>query len=127
MALHAITACVLLSYLCNRKPIVTHMKQRIFFLLLSLFAFSGQILAQTSITGTVKDETGEPVIGASVIVTGTSNGAITDLDGNFSMKANKNDELTISYVGYTTRKIKFDGTSPLNIVLKEDNKVIDEV
>lgn len=103
------------------------MKQRIFFLLLSLFAFSGQILAQTAITGTVKDETGEPVIGASVIVTGTSNGAITDLDGNFSMKANKNDELTISYVGYTTRKIKFDGTSPLNIVLKEDNKVIDEV
>ena len=72
------------------------MKKRILILMSALFALMGQALAQTTITGNVTDETGEPIIGASVIVTGTTSGAVTDFDGNFTMKAAEGDELTIS-------------------------------
>ena len=65
------------------------MKQRILLLMMALFGLHGLMMAQTTVSGNVKDGTGEPIIGASVIVTGTSNGTVTDLDGNFQMKANK--------------------------------------
>ena len=58
------------------------MKQRILFLMMALFGLYGQMMAQTTVMGNVKDGTGEPIIGASVIVTGTSNGTVTDFDGN---------------------------------------------
>ena len=77
--------------------------------------------------GLVKDATGESVIGASVIVKGTTNGTITDFDGNFSLDGiKKGDVIVISYVGYQTQEIKWNG-SPLNVILKEDSKTLSEV
>jgi len=74
-----------------------------------------------------KDATGEPVIGASVVVTGTTNGTITDFDGKFSLENVKSgSSLTISFIGFSSQTVKWKGTL-LDIVLKEDNKVLDEV
>ena len=75
----------------------------------------------------MKDATGESVIGASVVVKGTTNGTITDFDGNFSLDGiKKGDVIVISYVGYQTQEIKWNG-SPLNVILKEDSKTLSEV
>lgn len=77
--------------------------------------------------GLVKDAAGESVIGASVVVKGTTNGTITDFDGNFSLDGiKKGDVIVISYVGYQTQEIKWNG-SPLNVILKEDSKTLSEV
>lgn len=77
--------------------------------------------------GLVKDATGESVIGASVVVKGTTNGTITDFDGNFSLDGiKKGDVIVISYVGYQTQEIKWNG-SPLNVILEEDSKTLSEV
>ena len=77
--------------------------------------------------GLVKDATGESVIGASVVVKGTTNGTITDFDGNFSLDGiKKGDVIVISYVGYQTQEIEWNG-SPLNVILKEDSKTLSEV
>ena len=77
-------------------------------------------------TGTVMDAMG-PVIGASVVVKGTTNGVITDFDGNFSLSnVNKGDVIQISFVGYATQEIVWDGKA-LNVTLKEDTEVLDEV
>ena len=77
--------------------------------------------------GIVKDATGETVIGASVIVQGTTNGTITDIDGNFSLpNVNKGDLIEISFVGYITQTVKWDG-SPINVILKEDTQTLEEV
>ena len=77
--------------------------------------------------GLVKDATGESVIGASVVVKGTTNGTITDFDGNFSLDGiKKGDVMVISYGGYQTQEIKWNG-SPLNVILKEDSKTLSEV
>ncbi len=89
---------------------------------------SGTALAQSKITGNIVDATGEPMIGASVVVKGVSGaGAVADLDGNFSitMPAGKT-ELVISYAGYVTQTVKATG-GKLNIVLKEDNQMLDQV
>ena len=78
-------------------------------------------------TGVVKDASGEAVIGASVTVDGTTNGTITDLDGNFSLpNVPKGSTIKISFVGYKTLEVKWNG-SPLNIILKEDSEMLDEV
>ena len=77
--------------------------------------------------GLLKYATGESVIGASVVVKGTTNGTITDFDGNFSLDGiKKGDVIVISYVGYQTQEIKWNG-SPLNVILKEDSKTLSEV
>ena len=77
-------------------------------------------------TGTVVDAMG-PVIGASVVVKGTTNGVITDFDGNFSIpNVKKGDILQVSFVGYTTQEIAWNG-APLNITLQEDTQTLDEV
>ena len=79
------------------------------------------------ITGTVVDATG-PVIGASVVVKGTSNGVATDFDGNFSLNANPGQTLVISYLGYLTKEIKITAAqSKYNVTLEEDKKILDEV
>ena len=78
-------------------------------------------------TGVVKDATGETIIGASVVVKGTTNGAITDLDGKFELKNVKpGDIISVSYVGYAAKKVTWEG-QPLNIVLVEDSELLDEV
>lgn len=79
------------------------------------------------IKGTVVDANGEPIIGATIKVLGTSNGTITDLDGNFSLDMSPKGTLEISYVGYITQKIQVTSSAPLNVTLKEDAKNIDEV
>lgn len=80
------------------------------------------------ITGTVKDNNGEPVIGANVSVKGTTNGTITDVDGNFSLEnISDNDIIVISYIGYTSQEIKAGKQTSLKIILKEDTQAIDEV
>lgn len=78
------------------------------------------------IKGTVVDETGLSVIGASVVVQGTTNGTVTDIDGNFSIDAKPGDMLEISYIGY--KKIVVKATAaPMNIVMKEDSEALEEV
>ena len=78
-------------------------------------------------TGVVKDANGETIIGASVVVKGTTNGTITGIDGDFTLSdVKKGDILQISYVGYITQEVKFNGQS-LNVVLKEDSKTLEEV
>ena len=77
--------------------------------------------------GNVKDAAGEPVIGASVVVKGTTNGTITDFDGNFELSGvSKGATLEVSFVGYATQEITFNGQA-INVVLKEDNEMLDEL
>jgi TonB-linked SusC/RagA family outer membrane protein len=87
----------------------------------------GMSFAQSTIKGTVNDELGEPVIGASVKVQGTNDGSITDLDGNFTVKADPNATLQITYVGYVTETIKLGGKTDITVVLKEDNTTLNDV
>ena len=82
---------------------------------------------QETCTGIVKDATGETVIGASVIVKGTTNGTITGIDGDFSLQnVKKGDIIQISFVGYQTMEVPFNG-QPINVVLKDDTQKLDEV
>ena len=84
--------------------------------------------AQTiQVTGTVLDATGETIIGASVLEKGTTNGAITDIDGKFSLAVKQGAELQVSFVGYVTQNVKVTGNQPLKIVLKEDSQALEEV
>jgi len=79
------------------------------------------------ITGTVVDAMG-PVIGASVVVKGTSNGVATDFDGNFSLNANPGQTLVISYIGYLNKEVKISGSQThYNVTLEEDKQMLDEV
>ena len=92
-------------------------------LLLSLSAFAQQI----TVKGHVVDATGEPVIGASVIEGKSTNGTITDIDGNFSLNVSANSTLTISFVGYKTQTVSVNGKTALKVTLQEDTEVLDEV
>lgn len=98
------------------------------FLLLTLLSFSLTVLAQQKVTGKVKDSSGEPVIGASVVVKGNNTmGTITDFDGNFMLDVPAKSVLVISYIGYVTQEVPTAGKNSLEIVLKEDTKTLDEV
>ena len=79
------------------------------------------------IKGTVKDALGEPLIGVSVLVKGTSNGTVTDLDGRFSLNVSVGDILEFSYVGYAAQSVTVKNANPLDIVLSEDAQALDEV
>ncbi|EFC76824.1 MAG: TonB-dependent receptor [Prevotella buccae] len=95
--------------------------------LLCLCCFVGAF-AQKTVSGNVKDAAGEPMIGVSVIVDGTSIGGVTDLDGNFTIpNVPDNATLKVSYVGYREQKISVAGKSSLNITMKEDNQNLDEL
>ena len=99
------------------------------FVLLFLFCSIpfGMSYAQSTIKGTVNDELGEPIIGASVKVQGTNDGTVTDFNGNFSVKAASNATLNISYVGYISQSVKVAGKSEINVVLKEDAQMLEDV
>lgn len=89
---------------------------------------NSQVVNQTrTVTGTILDETGEPLIGVSVQVKGTTTGTITDFDGKFSLSVPANATLTVSYIGYQTQDIKVGNQRNLTISLKPDNKLLDEV
>lgn len=85
------------------------------------------IAQNITVKGVVKDNFGESVIGANVTEKGTTNGMITDLDGNFSLTVQKNATLVISYIGYMTQEIAVKGNTQFNIILKEDSKALEEV
>lgn len=84
--------------------------------------------AQTAVKGNVSDEQGEPIIGANVLVKGTTNGAITDLNGNYTITdVGKNATLVFSFVGYISQEISVGGKSVVNCTLKEDSQTLSEV
>ena len=97
----------------------------------SVQPFAGVTVVQQSVVtvkGQVVDEKGEPIIGANVIVEGTTNGMITDLDGNFSLQCPVGSTLKTSYIGYLARTVKVTGNmNALKITLKEDTETLDEV
>ncbi len=100
-------------------------KPLVFLFLLCLFPLGS--MAQSIVKGTVNDEAGEPVIGATVSVEGTKTGAITDFNGNYSVEASSNSTLVFSYVGYLTQKVKVNGRSSIDVVMKEDAQVLNDV
>lgn len=92
----------------------------VFFLLCSTV-----MLAQNKVSGTVLDVTGEPLIGVSVLETGTNNGVVTDFDGGFTLTVKQGAKLTFSYVGYTSKTLA--AANGMKVTLEEDNKVLNEV
>ena len=79
------------------------------------------------ITGTVVDEQGEPIIGANIIESGTTNGTVTDFDGNFSLDVANNASIRISYIGYLEQEIQTAGRNSFNVTLIEDTQALDEL
>ena len=92
-------------------------------MLLPMCIFAQQITVQ----GVVKDQTGETVIGASVMEKGTTNGTITGIDGDFSLNMSSNGTLVVSFVGYKTQEVQVKGQKQLQVVLSEDAEMLDEV
>ena len=79
------------------------------------------------ITGIIKDQSGEPVIGANIVEKGTANGTITDIDGQYSLEVGSNSILVVSYIGYITQEIPVGKNNTLDVLLKEDTETLDEV
>ena len=98
-------------------------------LLLVLVFISGlsYAMAQSAVTGTVTDENGEGIPGANIIIKGTSQGTITDMDGGFALNASSSDVLIITYVGYSTVEVPVGSQSNLSISLNEDIAALDEI
>ena len=97
------------------------------FFMLMLFAVTSAYAQNKSISGTVKDESGEAIIGANIKLIGGSTGAITDLDGNFKLNVPAKGTLEISFIGYVTKKVAITAASHYEITLKEDSRALDEV
>jgi hypothetical protein len=89
----------------------------------SMTAISQQ---QKSLKGTVSDAFG-PMAGVSVVVKGTTNGVVTDLDGNFALSVNQGDIIQFSFIGYATQEIEYTGQASLNVQLQEDTELLEEV
>ena len=91
--------------------------------------FVGQNKSQTKkkVTGIVRDQNGEPIIGANVVEKGTTNGTITDVDGRFSLEVYSKGTLLVSYIGFTSRELIIDNQSNIEVQLKEDTEALDEV
>lgn len=102
--------------------------QRVF-MLLSIFVLTCMAgWAQKTVTGTVVDVTGEPVIGANVVVSGTTQGVTTDIDGNFSItNVSENATLRISFIGYAAQDVAVQGKTKIDVILKEEQDLLDEV
>ena len=80
------------------------------------------------VSGTVLDATGEPIIGASVVEKGTTNGTVTDMDGKFTLTVSSaKAELEVSYIGYKTQTLKSQAGKPLSVTMSEDTEMLDEV
>ena len=122
-------------YLCNsfittqQKTNLNSLKmqKRRFLLALLLCTLWLTGFAQKSITGTVKDKAGEPMIGVTIMINGRS-AAVTDLDGNYTISnVNPNSKLTVSYVGYQEQVVTIGNRTTINLTMKEDNQNLDEV
>ena len=110
----------------QRMSKMKNMRTALLFLLVAMISLS--VSAQNvTVKGTVKDKTGETVIGASVVQKGnTGNGTITDIDGNFSVSGKKGSTLVFSYIGMLTQEVVYKGTA-LRVVMKDDSKALEEV
>lgn len=95
--------------------------------MLMILSVSAQTGSTINVRGTVKDVAGEPIIGASVLLQGTTSGVVTDYDGNFSIQAPGNGTLVISYVGYITQTIAIQNKNSIEVILQEDMELLDEV
>ena len=105
----------------KKQPLRSLMLSLIMLLPLSLLA------QEIKVQGVVKDQTGEAVIGATVMQKGTSNGTVTDFDGNFSLSVPAEATLTISYIGFATQDVAVGGKTEFQIVLKDDSQILSEV
>ena len=94
---------------------------------MSTFSKSVNQEKKKKISGQIVDTYGLAVIGANVVEKGTTNGTITDVDGNFSLEVDENSTLVVSYIGYTPQEIIVANKSNFSIKLKEDTEVLDEV
>ena len=105
------------------------MKSKVTSLLLVLLLFPVMsVLAQTrTVKGIVKDTSGEPLIGVSVLVERTFNGVTTDIDGAFSLEVKNGDKLQFSYIGYRTLTLPAPASGQMNVVLSEETTALDEV
>lgn len=101
------------------------MKRKLTMFLALFFLGIGLVMAQTQVRGSVVDESGEPIIGASIQIKGTTRGAVTDVDGNFSLSVPSNSILVISYVGMKTQEVQ--AKSSMMVVLKSNAELLDEV
>ena len=102
--------------------------QRLFFVALLSVLAVGAFAQSKTVSGTVLDKTGESVIGASVVVKGTANGTITDIDGNFILSdVPTNGTIQVSFVGYKTLEIPVKGQTSFSLTLMDDTEVLDEV
>ena len=105
----------------NSRPLKTFLMS---LFLLCLFPLG---MAAQSVRGTVTDEAGEPIIGATVRVQGTNDGTVTDMDGRFNIQAASNATLNVSYVGYVSQSVPVSGRSNISVVLKEDAQTLSDV
>ena len=105
----------------------TRFLRRLFPLLVSIVVPLTLSAQKTTITGVVVDSNNEPVIGASVLVKGTSTGTVTNYEGKFTIEASSNDVLVFSYIGMVPQEIKVGNSRNINVVLKEDIKILSEV
>lgn len=101
--------------------------KKLLFFLVTLFIFTSVSAQNVTVNGTVNDVNGESIIGASVLEKGTTNGTITNIDGNFTLNVANNATLIISYVGYTTQEIAVNGRTTINVTLSEDAELLEEV
>ena len=104
------------------------MEKRLFMFLAGLFLSIGMAVAQTQVTGTVvSGEDGEPIVGASVKVSGTKTGTITDVDGKFALNVPEGTKLVVTYLGMLPKTVNASVSGAMKIKLDPDNKVLDEV
>ena len=107
------------------KQVNLRIYQMILPMLFGLFLSLGAYAQQISVRGHVKDVAGEPIIGANVVVKGTTNGAITDLDGNFVLNAPQNSVISITFIGYKPVEVK--AAPSVIVTLEDDSQVLDAV
>ncbi|WP_286847256.1 SusC/RagA family TonB-linked outer membrane protein [Proteiniphilum sp. UBA5463] len=95
--------------------------------MLMILSANAQTGATINVRGTIKDVTGEPIVGASILLQGTTSGVVTDYNGNFSIQAPGNGTLVISYVGYLTQTISINNRNIISIIMQEDTELLEEV
>lgn len=111
-----------------KKHFFSSRDRGLFFLLLGLFISLGSYAQNITVKGVVKDSKfGDPIIGASVLQKGTTNGTISDMDGNFMLEVPGGSVVVISYIGYKSQEMTVSGSEPLNVMLSEDMEALDEV
>lgn len=110
--------------MCKLKQLLN---ERLMLSLLCLLMPLSLLAQDIKVQGVVKDQTGEAVIGATVMQKGTSNGTVTDFDGNFSLTVPSKATLVVSYIGYAMQEVAVNGKTNIDVTLKEDSQTLSEV